>query len=386
MIARPEFHRAEASSMAVPFIDLRRFEPDFLDRWAEKSSHISRNTMFIAGPEAAEVELRLAEQSGAAEVVGCANGTDALQLALRAAGVGPGDTVLIPDNTFWATFEAVVNVGAKPVTVDIDMTDLQMDFDLLKKAAEEYAPKAAILVHLYGWASARLDDYRQFCDEKGIFLVEDGAQCFGVEWKGRSIYQNAKLSTVSFYPAKVLGSCGDAGAVYCGTKELAETVRQLSNHGRSTHYGHTMVGWNSRMGGFDAAYLNLCLDYAGQRIATRRAAAERYRDKLAVLGVKPVGPPEGYLENGYLNVTLHDPAKRPAIQEKLKDAGIGSGVVYPGAMSKQPGAEAWIAGQVGGENAALLSESVLNLPIFAYIKNEEVDEVLGVIAEAVANA
>ncbi|MEQ8819506.1 MAG: aminotransferase class I/II-fold pyridoxal phosphate-dependent enzyme [Sumerlaeia bacterium] len=368
--------------MAVPFIDLRRFEPDFLSRWAEISAKVAANTMFVGGPEGARLEERLMERTGAAAAVGCANGTDALQLTLRAAGVGPGDVVVLPDSTFWATFEAVVNVGARPVTVDIDLDDLAMDFDLYRQAVAEYRPKAAFLVHLYGWGSARLDDFRAFSRESGVALIEDGAQAFDVLWRGESIYKDAYMSTCSFYPAKVLGSCGDAGAVFCSTEELGTTVRQLSNHGRTSHYGHGLVGWNSRMGGYDAAFLNLSLDYIDARIASRRRAAAQYRDRLAAMGVRTVGPPDGYTENGYLNVTLHDPSDRPAIEAVLKERGIGFGNVYPGAMSKQPGAAQYLAGQVGGEKAEWLSKAVLNLPLFAYMKDEEVEEVLEALGAA----
>lgn len=361
--------------MPVPFIDLRRFESDFQQRWAEKCAHISQNTMFVGGPEAAELEKRLQERSGAAAVVGCANGTDALQLALRAAGVGPGDTVLIPDATFWATFEAVVNVNARPVTVDIDLTDLQLDYDLFLQAVEKYRPKAVILVHLYGWASAKVREFRSFCREREIALIEDGAQSFDLTIGGESIYKGAQLATCSFYPAKVFGSCGDAGAVYCESQELGEKVRRLGNHGRSTHYGHSDVGWNSRIGGFDAAYLNLTLDYIDARIEDRRRWAEKYRQFYSENEICHVGPPEGHRENGYLTVALIDPEKRPAIQNVLKEKGIGSANVYPGAMSTQPGAEGWILDKAGGEKADLLSRSVLNLPLFAYMKEEEFEEV-----------
>lgn len=369
--------------MAVPFIDLKRFEPGFLEKWADICAHISKNTMFIAGPEAQKLEATLAQRTGANSVVACANGTDAIQLALRAAGVGKDDVVLIPDATFWATFEAVVNVGARPVTVDIDLTDLQMDFDLFAKAVDQYKPKAAILVHLYGWASARLAEFRAFCREKNLPLIEDGAQCYGVEVRGESIYKDAYLSTVSFYVAKVLGACGDAGAVFCSTPELADTVRKLSNHGRTSHYEHGLVGWNSRIGGFDAAYLNLCLEHIDARLDSRRRVARLYRERFAELNVCHVAPPEGIQENGYLSATLIEPAKRPAVEAVLKEHGIGFGNVYPGAMSLQPGAKQDLAGRVGGEKADLLSKSILNLPLFAYMRDEEVEEVLNVFAKAV---
>ena len=364
----------------VPFIDLQRFEDGFLDRWAERSAEISANTQFVAGAPAAKLEARLAEDTGAAAVVGCANGTDALQLALRALGVGPGDVVAIPDATFWATFEAVVNVGARVVTVDVDPDDLQLDCDQLVEALDQIQPKAVILVHLYGWGSARLDEIRGVCRERGVHLVEDGAQCYTSTFRGRQIYADAQVATASFYPAKVLGASGDAGAVFCADPELAETVRRLGNHGRTSHYGHGLVGWNSRISGFDAAYLDLCMDYLDARVATRLRAAERYRTGLRKMGIRVAEVPEGWAENGYLNVTLHDPDDRPRWLDGLKEAGIGFGTVYPGAMSKQPGCGDHLVGTVGGDVADALCRGVVNLPLFAYITDDEVDRVLDVVS------
>ncbi|MEO1370738.1 MAG: DegT/DnrJ/EryC1/StrS family aminotransferase, partial [Acidobacteriota bacterium] len=341
-----------------------RFEDDFLNRWADISARVAAHTQFVGGPEAARLEENLSERCGGLHAVGCANGTDALQLALRAAGVGAGDTVLIPDATFWATFEAVVNCGARVVTVDIDLDDLQMDFELFERAVEEHAPKAAILVHLYGWGSARLGDFRRLCRDKGIPLVEDAAQAYGTRYLGRSIFEGAYLATLSFYPAKVLGSCGDAGAVLAETEDLAATVRQLGNHGRTSHYEHGLIGWNSRMGGYDAAFLNLSLEYVDARLDSRRSLAARYLERLAELGVPTVSEPEGFVGNGYLNVCLPELEERGRLADALAAREIGSGRVYPGAMSKQPGAGEALLARVGGERADALCRRVLNLPLF----------------------
>ncbi|MCH9647331.1 MAG: aminotransferase class I/II-fold pyridoxal phosphate-dependent enzyme [Deltaproteobacteria bacterium] len=369
--------------MAVPFIDLRRFEPGFLDRWAGKCREITEHTRFVGGPDVTALETQLTQRCEVTGTVGCANGTDALQLCLRAVGVGEGDRVLIPDSTFWATFEAVVNCGGKPVTVDINPEDLQMDFDAFCGAVEEFQPKAAILVHLYGWGSARLAEFRDFCRQRKLPLIEDGAQGFGVRWRGESLYRGAQLATLSFYPAKVLGSCGDAGAVLCSSTELEEKVRQLGNHGRTGHYDHGLVGWNSRLGGFDAAFLNLSLEYFDARVASRQRIAKLYRQRLPELGFKVCEAPEDYEENGYLNVTLLPPEQRPGVREVLQKHGVGYGTVYPGAMSQQSGAEGFLAGRVGGEQAELLASSVLNLPLFAYLRPQEVEEVLSAMEEAV---
>lgn len=370
--------------MAVPFIDLRRFEDGFMERWLERCRQLTLDTQFVGGPAVEAFEARMVETCGTAHAIGCANGTDALQLALRASGVGPGDTVLLPDATFWATLEAVINCGARPVTVDIDASDLQMDFELFQEAVETHQPKAAILVHLYGWASHRLADYRRFCRDRGLVLLEDGAQVCGSEVNGRSVFADCQLATLSFYPAKVLGASGDAGMVLCQDADLATSLRQLVNHGRSSHYGHTQVGWNSRLGGFEAAYLSLSLDHLPERLASRRRAATFYRQRLAEHGVECIAAPEGQLENGYLNVTLHRPAVRSELETALREAQIGFGNVYPCSISQQPGAQGVLAGKVGGAEAERLANGVLNLPLFAHIEDHELEEVVRTVAKALA--
>ncbi|MEL7059698.1 MAG: aminotransferase class I/II-fold pyridoxal phosphate-dependent enzyme [Acidobacteriota bacterium] len=370
---------------AVPFIDLQRFEDGFLDRWAERVAAATAETRFVGGPAVTRFEQHLASRCGVAHAIGCANGTDALQLALRAAGVGPSDLVVIPEATFWATFEAVVNVGARVVTVDVDPEDLQLDVDLLVRALELHRPRAVILVHLYGWTSARLTEVRSLCAERGVTLIEDGAQAIAVEIEERPIFADAEIATLSFYPAKVLGACGDAGAVLCHDEDLAERVRQLGNHGRTAHYGHGSIGWNSRLGGLEAEYLDLALEQLDGRLASRRRAAARYRERFADTEIRCMAPPAGVLENGYLNVTLHEPTLRDAIESGLRSRGIGVGKVYPGRMSTQPGAGSWLASALGGEHAERLCRGVLNLPLFAHIRDEEVDAAADALLASVAD-
>ena len=340
--------------MGVPFIDIKRFEPGFLEAWNAKVAEMSKNAQFIGGAEVATLEKRLSEYTGTAFTVSCANGTDALQLALRAVGVGIGDNVLLPDSTFWATFESVVNVGANPYTVDSNMSDLQMDFDAFAKAIDEVKPKAAMIVHLYGWGSS--------------ILIEDGAQSFGVKYKGEPIYKGCQIATTSFYPAKVLGAAGDGGAVFVNDQALADKVRMLANHGRTTHYGHGAVGWNSRMDSLQAAFVNLSLDHFEARLKSRQEWAERYHKDLKALGVNDITPPADYVENGYCNVTLFENSKRTKLEAILKEKGIGFGNIYPGAMSDQPGAKEFLKKRFGANNAQQVSSTVLNFPLFPYIK------------------
>ncbi|MCR9141414.1 MAG: DegT/DnrJ/EryC1/StrS family aminotransferase [bacterium] len=368
--------------MPVPFIDLKRLESGFLDRWSEKVRTMSENTAFIGGPEVAQIEKTLVETTGVEHAVSCANGTDALQLALRAVGVGRGDTVLLPDFTFWATFEAVVNVGADPVTVDIDPAEMHMDFDLFCKAVDQHKPKAAMIVHLYGWGTSRLAELRAFCKERGVVLIEDGAQAYGVKYKGESIYKGADISTISFYPAKVLGAAGDAGAVLTSNPEYAKVVRSMANHGRSEHYSYGYVGWNSRMDSFQAAFLNLAHEFIDARIDSRRKSGEFYRKAFAGSAHKCITPPSDYVENGYLNLMIYEPAERDRIGAVLKEKGIGFAMVYPGAMSEQEGAKDYIKAAIGGEHASTAGKSVLNLPLFPYMTDAELEEVVAAVKGA----
>jgi UDP-2-acetamido-2-deoxy-ribo-hexuluronate aminotransferase len=364
----------------VPFIDLKRIEPGFHERLMQKYSAMTLNSEFIGGAEVLELEKRLQAELDVIHAVSCANGTDAIQIALRAIGVGEGDLVLVPNVTFWATFEAVVNVGAKPVTVDADITDGGVCFEAFILAIRERKPKAAVVAHLYGWGTSRLADLRALCQEHGVALVEDGAQAFGVRYKGESIFKGALISTTSFYPAKVLGAAGDGGAVFTNDAALADKVRRLSNHGRTAHYGYGDVGWNSRLDSLQAAFINLSLDHIEARIASRREAVAFYHKHLPATGFELMSPPAGYQENGYCNVGLvRDAAVKIALQAKLKAEGIGFGNIYPSVMSSQPGAAAYLNGHFGGQVGEQLCASVLNLPLFPYMTEAELQRVVDVV-------
>ena len=362
--------------MGVPFIDIKRFEEGFLEEFNSGLISMTKNAQFIGGTEVQELEKNLTKFTENTYAITCANGTDAIQLALRACGIGRGHKVLLPNSTFWATFEAVVNVGADPYVVDTNMEDLQMDFDAFEKAVDTVKPDAAIIVHLYGWGSNRLNDFRNLCKSKNIPLIEDGAQSFGVNYRGESIYKNATIATTSFYPAKVLGAAGDGGAVFTSNEELSDKARKLANHGRTSHYGHGLVGWNSRLDSIQAFFLNISLKHLNKRLDSRKFWAKKYRDVLPSLGIRVISPPNDYIENGYCNVNIIPTQKKEQLEARLKEASIGFANIYPGAMSDQEGSKSYIKGILGGSNATEISRTVLNLPLFPYMKESEFEEII----------
>lgn len=363
------------STHQVPFITLNRFEAGFREEFLTEVSSLFDKTQFVGGPIVAELESNLAKVTKAKYAIGCANGTDAIQIALRAVGVNRNDKVLVPDMTFWATFEAVVNVGASPITIDVNRQTCHWDIITFKKAVEEFKPKAAIMVHLYGWASPDVLEIRNFAKEAGVLLIEDGAQCFGTEVNGKSILGSALISTTSFYPAKVLGASGDAGAIFTNDDELNKTCRVLINHGRTDHYSHGLIGWNSRIGAYESLFLNISLKHIAARIESRLHAVKFYEEALQGLPLSPARAHKIIGENGYCAVGMIAPELRPALIESLKKANIGFGTIYPGAMSRQSGADGHLVGKIDNGNAHYISQAVLNLPCFAYITTDELQYV-----------
>lgn len=360
----------------VPFIALNRFEDGFKEQFLNGVTDLVDNTQFVGGPQVAKLEQTLAEKSRADYVVGCANGTDAIQIALRAVGVEKGQVVLLPDMTFWATFEAVINAGAEPVTVDVNRETCHWDIETFKQAVDEFQPKAAVLVHLYGWACPDTAAIRAYAKEKRVLLIEDGAQCFGTDYDQKSVLGTALIATTSFYPAKVLGASGDAGAIFTNDEEIAKTARILCNHGRTDHYSHGLVGWNSRIGSYESLFLNMSLNHIDARLQSRINAVEYYQEHLEGLPLNALTSVERVKENGYCAVAMIEPALRSDLIKSLQNANIGFGTIYPGAMSHQPGSNAFLKGKIDLGNADYISKSVLNLPCFAYISEAELEYVV----------
>ena len=312
----------------VPFINLKpyielvrragptNFEDDLV------TEILASHDFIGGGPTTQRFEAALAKKLDVNHAIACANGTDALQLALRACGIERGHRVAIPNLTFWATFEAVVNVGATPVLLDINPTDLQLDIGEFLRAHQARHFDAVVLVHLFGWCSAKLAEFRGVCRDKRITLIEDGAQAFGVQFEGQSIFADADVATLSFYPAKVLGGIGDGGAVLTRSDRIAKRARALANHGRTGHYDYAVVGWNSRMDAIQAAWLLRALEVSDKVIEGRRAVLAELT-KSGGVGCD--------LGNAYLDVRQIDNPK--AVAAKLRELGVEARHIYPRTIS-----------------------------------------------------
>lgn len=361
--------------MRVPFVDLGPYVRRVRTHTPPSGSfdtaldELLESRDFIGSPSSPLVsafETKLAAKLNASHVVACANGTDALQLALRASGVGPGARVAMPNLTFWATYEAIVNVGATPVLLDIDRFDKQLSYEAFTAVFKQLRINAVVLVHLFGWCSARLDDFRTFCRERSIPLIEDGAQAFGVKFDGRSVFADADIATLSFYPAKVLGGIGDGGAVVCRDQAAADRVRFLANHGRTGHYKHGAIGWNSRMDSIQALWLTRALDVIDGVIEARRKLTQLY-------GARSFDRIYG---NGYLDVRgVSDPDE---FVRRLGAQGIEVGRVYPSTIDQQRGLDSRTIVGADLHVSRSLAQLSVSLPVWYGMTEEQVIHVMEV--------
>lgn len=356
--------------MQVPFIDLSRLTERVSQGALEDFQRALARNEFVDGPPARALEAELGERLGAKHVVVCGSGSDALVLALRARGVRPGDRIALPNCTFWATYEAVIRVGAEPVLLDIDADDLQLCFDALVRAHERLGLRAVILVHAFGWASAKLEQFRAFCRDHAVWLLEDAAQAYGVTWQGHSIFRDAEMATLSFYPAKVIGGCQDGGAVLVEDGDLATKIRALANHGRRAHYSYDDVGYNSRLGSMNAYYLRRVLALASEILDARRRATAYYRQLLAdEPRVTLHTAPAAVEENGYLSVaTLPGPAQ--PLVSRLRERGVTCARTWPETIDAQAPAAAALKPEPLDRSQRFV-ERVFNLPVFYGISEAE---------------
>lgn len=356
--------------MKVPILDLAAERAEIGAGVAQALERVLSSGHFILGPEGAALEKEIAALVGVPHAVACNSGTDALHLALRAAGVGPGDEVVTPAFTFIATAEAIAYVGATPVFADVDGASFNLTAETLERALTP-GTRAVIVVHLFGQC-APMPAIAAMCARRGIVLVEDCAQAIGADWEGRQAGAWGEFGCFSFYPTKNLGAYGDAGLVTTREARHDARLRMLRHHGSRQTYLHEEIGYNSRLDELQAAVLRAKLPHLARFTAARQKHAARYRELLAGARLQ-LPAAHGRGAHVYHQFTVRV-ANRDAVRKILTDAGVGSGVYYPIPLHRQPVFEKEFGG-LSLPAAEAAAHEVLSLPVYPQLTDEQIRHV-----------
>jgi dTDP-4-amino-4,6-dideoxygalactose transaminase len=365
---------------SIPLVDLAAQHAAVAAEVAIGWQEVLERTAFIGGPRVAAFESEYANFVGVRHCVAAANGTDAIEIALRALGVGPGDECIVPANTFVATVEAVARAGAVPVPVDCANDGTYLIDPAAVEAALTSRTKAIVAVHLYGQAAA-IELLTPLAERVGAWIIEDAAQSQGARRNGAGAGSLGHAAATSFYPGKNLGAYGDAGAALTSSDDVAGQMRMIRDHGSPRKYEHEVFGFNSRMDALQAVVLSAKLRRLDGWNASRRAAAARYDEMLA--GLEGVVLPRTLPGNEHVwHLYVVRVPERDRVLKELQEAGIGSGIHYPvpvhltpafGGLGYPKGAFP-VAEQVAGE--------ILSLPLFAEITQEQQERVVSVLTAA----
>jgi dTDP-4-amino-4,6-dideoxygalactose transaminase len=344
---------------------------------------------FVLGKEVESLEKELAAFTGAAAAVGCASGTDALWLALVAAGVKPGDAVITTTFSFFASASAIVRAGARPIFVDIDPQTLNIDVkqvETIFKERRDHKIRAILPVHLFGQC-ADMDSLQQIADEFKLPLIEDSAQAIGASWRSRQAGSLGVAAAFSFYPTKNLSAYGDAGLVTTRDPEMAEHMRRLRNHGSPHRYLHEEMGWNSRLDAIQAAILRVKIPHIEKWNEQRRSHANTYDKLLAQTGLtakdnSPIKPLQASLQAHHVfHQYVIRAARRDDLRKFLTERNIGTEIYYPIPLHLQPcfAYLGYLEGDLPESEKA--AREVLALPMFPELREEEQKWVVESIAD-----
>ena len=345
----------------MQFIDLVAQQDRIKDKLNANIQKVLAHGQYILGPEVNELEEKLSAYTGAKYCITCANGTDALQIAQMAFGIGPGDEVITPGFTYIATAETVAVLGAKPIYVDINPKTYNLNIEQLE-AAITPRTKAIIAVSLYGQC-ADYDAINAIATKYNIPVIEDAAQSFGASYKGRKSCNLTTVACTSFFPSKPLGCYGDGGAIFTNDEALATVIRQIARHGQDRRYHHIRVGVNSRLDTLQAAILLPKLEILDDEMQARQRVAETYNQLFTEAGITTIPFIEAHNQSAWAQYTIQVD-NRDMVQAKLKEQGIPTAVHYPIPLNKQPA--------VADESAVLpvgdtVAERVMSLPMHPYI-------------------
>lgn len=354
----------------IDFIDLKAQQNRIKDKIDAGIQSVLTHGQYILGPEVTELEEKLAAYVGAKYCITCANGTDALQIAQMAFGIGPGDEVITPGFTYIATAETVALLGAKPVYVDVNPKTYNLDVEKLE-AAITPRTKAIIPVSLYGQC-ADFDAINAIAAKYGIPVIEDAAQSFGATYKGRKSCNLSTVACTSFFPSKPLGCYGDGGAIFTNDEELAKVIRQIARHGQDRRYHHIRVGVNSRLDTIQAAILLPKLEILDDEMQARQKVAEIYNQLFNQAGVRTTPYLEPHNTSAWAQYTIQVD-NRAEIQKELQEQGIPTAVHYPIPLNKQPAVadtNVWLP--VGDA----IAERVMSLPMHPYLSLDAQEKIV----------
>ena len=359
----------------IDFIDLKAQQARIKPQIDAAIQRVLAHGQYILGPEVEELEERLADYTGARYCISVANGTDALQIAYMALGIGPGDEVIVPGFTYIATAEAAVLLGAKPVYVDVDARTYNLDPALLE-AAITPRTKAIVPVSLYGQC-ADFDAINVVAARHGVPVIEDAAQSFGATYKGRKSCNLSTMACASFFPSKPLGCYGDGGAVFTSDEALARTLREIARHGQRGRYHHVRLGVNSRLDTLQAAILLAKLEVFDDEVDARERVAGRYDALLSGSSfTTPFISPDG--TSVYAQYTVRC-GEREAVKAGLELRQIPSAIHYPTPLNQQPAVRDNAVILPVGDRAA---REVLSLPMNPYLSLEDQSRVVDALLSA----
>jgi dTDP-4-amino-4,6-dideoxygalactose transaminase len=359
--------------MKVAFLDLKTNYLSVKTEILKEIGDVLESTQYILGPKVEAFEKSFASAHQTTFCYGTSSGTDANHLSLWALGIGPGDEVIIPVNTFIATAWGITLCGATPVFVDCDKDSYNIDPSLIESKITSRT-KAIVAVHLYG-QSADIDPIREIADTHNLYLIEDAAQAHLARYKGTMVGGLADIACFSFYPGKNLGAYGEGGAVMTNNSSLAHKIKLMREHGSEKKYHHVTFGHNYRMEGIQGAVLGVKLKYLEYWTERRRAIAKQYYQSLS--DVKEIKLPMemSYAEHVY-HLFVIQAEDRYALQQKLSEAGISTGLHYPIPLHLQK-CFASLGYTVGDfPNAEKLANQCLSLPMFPEMKKEEIEYVV----------
>lgn len=367
------------SAVKIPFLDLQSQFESIREDIMDALDRVLASGQFVGGEWVEQFEEQFARFVGSRYAIGVSSGTSALELALKAAQVAASDEVIVPANSFFATAEAVSNVGAKPVFADVDPRTYHLDVNSVERRITAKT-RAIIPVHLYGWAMD-MTALQELAERRGLTIIEDAAQAHGTERDGVQVGGSGRLTCFSFYPGKNLGAYGDAGIVTCNDPAQAERLRLLREHGSPAKYVHLIVGTNARLDAIQAAALSVKLRHLPEWNARRVQNARAYAASLRGTSIHVPEVPPDREHNFHLFVVRVK--NRDALRRHLRECGIGTGIHYPEPLHLTPAYRNELAypRQDSLPVSEALAPEILSLPMYPELSDSQIEQVSEALLE-----